>query len=246
MPASNTISYDIELKKITSYIPNSITSLNLLSGCLAVIMAFRLGDEYCGLSAQSWAWIFIGAAAVFDFCDGLSARLLKAYSDMGKELDSLSDLVSFGVAPGMLMFNLMQAGDAGSWAFAALLIPVLGGLRLAKFNVDDSQATTFTGLPIPANAIFWIGVSAWISDYGFPPAWILAIVILAISLAMVCPLRMFSLKFKTLGLRDNIKRYALILAAVAFVAVNGLSGLAWTIILYILLSAFGKRSDDEE
>ena len=235
------------MKPIKAYIPNTITSLNLLSGCLALIMAFNLCSSFAGLEARYWVYIFIAAAAVFDFCDGLSARLLKAYSDMGKELDSLSDLVSFGVAPGMLMLcTMLSHGSALPWCFAALLIPLMGALRLARFNVDSTQATSFLGLPIPANAIFWIGFSAWIHTYGYPPAWIVAAIIAIISLSMVCNVRMFSLKFKDLSLSHNIKRYVLVLAAVAFVAIYGISGLAWTIILYILISIFSRRHWHDE
>lgn len=230
------------MKKITSYIPNTITSLNLLSGCMALLAAFHLNEEFFGFSAYAWCYIFIAAAALFDFCDGLSARLLHAYSDMGKELDSLSDLISFGVAPGMLMFNIMEANGAGAWAFTALLIPLCGGLRLAKFNVDTTQSTTFKGLPIPANALFWIGFSAWIQDYAYPYSWIVAVIIALISFSMVSNFRMFSLKFKNLSIYDNVKRYAVIFAAIAFVLTNGVSGLAWTILLYMLLSLVSTKN----
>lgn len=235
------------MKPIKAYIPNTITSLNLLSGCVAVIMAFNLDEPIAGLDGRYWAFIFIGAAAVFDFCDGLSARLLKAYSDMGKELDSLSDLVSFGVAPGMLMFNTMLAhGSALPWCICSLLIPLMGGLRLAKFNVDATQSTSFLGLPIPANAIFWIGFTAWVEAYVYPPSWVVAIIVLTFSLAMVCNIRMFSLKFKDLTLAHNIKRYVVLLAAVAFVAIYHISGFAWAIILYILISIFSRRHWSDE
>ena len=119
------------IKKITSFIPNTITSLNLLSGCMAVICTFNLSEPMFGtaLTGTAWCYIFIALAAIFDFCDGFSARLLHAYSPMGKELDSLSDLVSFGVAPGMLMLNTIGALSTASWVpFAALLIPVCGAL----------------------------------------------------------------------------------------------------------------------
>lgn len=233
------------LRKIISWIPNTITTLNLLSGCVGIIMAFRLGQTVWGLPALTWFYICIGAAALFDFCDGLSARLLRAYSNIGKELDSLSDLVSFGVAPGLLVFNIMsQQSHPEAICFIALLIPAFGALRLAKFNVDDTQSTTFKGLPIPANAIFWIGLSDWIVRYHYP-GWIaMTVIILLISSAMLWKTRMFSLKFKTLAWRANIKRYGILIAAGAFVALYGISGLAWTILLYILISLFSHRNDD--
>ncbi len=233
------------IRKLISYIPSSITCLNLISGCMAVFMTFHLQDIFWGISGQSWVYTFIAAAAVFDFCDGLAARMLKAYSDIGKELDSLSDLVSFGVAPGMLMLNIMMQGSHyPASAFAALLIPVCGALRLAKFNVDTNQTTVFTGLPIPANAIFWIGMAAWLSKSPYFGSALMIPIIILISLAMVSRIRMFSLKFKNLRFADNIKRYAVILAAIAFVTIYGLSGLMWTIILYISLSMLSRNIED--
>jgi CDP-diacylglycerol--serine O-phosphatidyltransferase len=234
------------LKSLKSYIPNTITCLNLLSGCAAVFFAFNLGMETGSLSPMSWAFIFIGAAAVFDFCDGLSARLLHAYSPVGKELDSLSDLVSFGLAPAFLVMNSMQAYGASVWVSAiALFIAVMGALRLAKFNVDTRQATSFIGLPIPANAIFWIGALAWIDSHAYPGDIVMALLIVAISLLMVSELRMFSLKFANLSWRGNVRRYVVLAAAVFFVITEGVSGFAWTIVLYILISLFGKKAEAE-
>ncbi len=234
------------MKSLKSYIPNTITCLNLLSGCAAVFFAFNLGMETGSLSPMSWAFIFIGAAAVFDFCDGLSARLLHAYSPVGKELDSLSDLVSFGLAPAFLVMNSMQAYGASVWVSAiALFIAVMGALRLAKFNVDTRQATSFIGLPIPANAIFWIGALAWIDSHAYPGDIVMALLIVAISLLMVSELRMFSLKFANLSWRGNVRRYVVLASAVFFVITEGVSGFAWTIVLYILISLFGKKAEAE-
>ena len=230
------------LKRIISWIPNSITSLNLLSGCAACIMSFHLGETFAGLTAAVWVYIFIGAAAVFDFCDGAAARLLKAYSLIGKELDSLSDLVSFGLAPAMLLLNTMLGAGNGWTSYLALFIPVMGALRLAKFNVDDRQTTSFIGLPIPANAIFWVGAVAWMNIHSLPPVWITLILIAVVSLLMVSEIPMFSLKFKNFAWRENVRRYAIILAAILFVATEGVPGLAWTIILYLLLSIFGRKT----
>jgi CDP-diacylglycerol--serine O-phosphatidyltransferase len=193
-----------------------------------------------------WCYISIAAAAVFDFCDGASARALGAYSLIGKELDSLSDLVSFGVAPAMMMLNLMLDYSEHAWlCYIALFIPVCGALRLAKFNIDDTQATCFKGLPIPANALFWIGMSAWIKTYVYPGTAIMAIIIVLMSLAMVSNLKMFTLKFKTLDYRDsiNFRRYVIILAAILFVIMSGIAGLAWTIILYLLISFFTRNRE---
>jgi len=233
--------------RITKNIPNTITCLNLLSGIMACIFAFHYSDLFAGLQGYQWAFIFIGAAAVFDFCDGAAARLLHAYSDMGKELDSLSDLVSFGIAPAMILFNTINYYNTGNpleitpWAFVALLIPVLGALRLARFNIDTRQTTSFIGLPIPAAAIFWIGLVGWLHRTEAFNNWSVAIVIVLMSLMMVSGVRMFSLKFKNFNFRENFRRYMMILATVLFVISDGVSGLAWTIVFYILVSAVGRK-----
>lgn len=231
------------IRRIISCIPNTITCLNLLSGCMAIICAFHFAETWWyGLTGAQWTCIFIGCAAVFDFCDGASARLLHAYSDTGKELDSLADLVSFGVAPAMLIFNLMLAySEYPALTYASLFIPAMGALRLARFNIDASQATVFKGLPIPGNAIFWIGIYGWFLRYGYPGTAAMVIMIVAVSLSMVSNITMFSLKFKNFELRENFSRYAIILAAIAFVAIYGLSGLAWTIVLYMLISIMTSR-----
>lgn len=227
------------LKLIKNSIPNAITCLNLLSGVIAIIFAFNFGEEICGLKGYQWSFICIGAAAVFDFCDGAAARLLKAYSDLGKELDSLADLVSFGVAPAMLIFNvvcLANADPLSPWAFIALTIPVMGALRLARFNIDDRQTTSFIGLPIPAGAIFWIGLVDWFMTSGYPQNWVMAVLVVGMSLMMVSNMHIFSLKFKNFHLAENLQRYIIIIAAIILVAYFGLTGLMWTIIAYIFLS----------
>lgn len=230
--------------KLTKHIPNTITCLNLISGAVAIFMALHGSAQLGSLTGFQWSFIAIGAAAIFDFCDGAAARLLKAYSDVGRELDSLSDLVSFGLAPTAMIYTAMTeaAGGFTFWALAALLIAVCGALRLARFNVDPNQATTFTGLPIPANAIFWIGMTAWISAHGCPPLWVVAIIIFCESTLMISSLRMSSLKFKNFGWRENFRRYMLLLAAVMFLLTAGLPGLMWTIMFYILMSAVGRKA----
>lgn len=234
------------MKSIKTYIPNTITCLNLLCGSLAIVLAFHDGMTFGPLGARQWAWVLIGAAAVFDFCDGLSARALGAYSSMGKELDSLSDLVSFGLAPAFLVMNAYVAAGASMWlSLVGLMIGLCGALRLAKFNVDTRQTTSFIGLPIPANAIFWVGVLGWIESHGWPGDIVMTVIVVVFSLLMVSELKMFSLKVKSLGFKSNVRRYTVLLAGILFVVTEGVAGLAWTIVLYILISLLGRKNFDE-
>lgn len=236
------------MNTIKKSLPNTITCLNLLSGCVAIAMSFK-SFELVGLGLFGWQWasIFIFAAAVFDFLDGMTARALKAYSEIGKELDSLSDLVSFGVAPGMLIFNFLSVFFSNFWfPFIAFLVPVFGGLRLARFNVEDAGSTSFRGLPIPANALFWIGFAAWVWQYSVPGMVPTTIAVLLMSLAMVSDISLFSLKFKNLNPIENWRRYFIVIAAVAMVAIFGLSGFMWTILLYMLFSVrIGRRESTD-
>ncbi len=231
------------IKAIRNNIPNAITSLNLLFGCMACIMAFHCFDPMCGTSIKGyqWAFIFIALSAVADFFDGLVARLLHAVSGIGKELDSLADSVSFGLAPALVLYNIMIGQGAGHWALFALLLPVFGALRLARFNIDPNQSTVFTGLPIPANAIFWIGFTAWYAMHPVP-LWVVILLIVVLSLLMVCNLRMFSLKMHNLSsLKQNWAQYLQVVATVAFVVLMGLPGLAAAITLYVLLSIIKRE-----
>lgn len=222
-------------------IPNCITLLNLLSGCIAIVFAFEPLEVTDRLSGWEWSAIMMGMAALFDFMDGAVARMLNAKSNIGKELDSLSDLVSFGVAPGLLLMNVLQLAGAGWFAYIALFIPLMGALRLAKFNVDDSQATTFKGLPIPANAIFWIGVAgAMMKGQLHPTVGVTLAAVVLVGLLMVSNLPMFSLKVSDFSLRSNLARYFVIIAAVVFVLTLGIGGLAATILLYIVVSALQR------
>lgn len=233
------------LKAIKNSIPNTITCLSLICGALACIFSFQYNEQIGCLLGYEWAMLCIGAGAIFDFCDGAAARLLHAYSDLGKELDSLADLISFGVAPAMLIFNtiaIQNGNPLSPWAFAALFIPAMGALRLAKFNIDTRQTTSFIGLPIPANAIFWIGLVSWINTANFYPGNIaMTIAIVAVSLVMVSNISMFSLKFKNFNLKENALRFFIIIAAIALICIFGIAGLMWTILLYVLLSIVAPK-----
>lgn len=229
------------IRNILNMVPNCITLLNLLSGCIAIIFAFQPIEPTAGLLGWQWAAIMMGAAAIFDFCDGAAARLLNAKSNIGKELDSLSDLVSFGVAPALLLMNVLLLAGAGTFSYIALFIPLMGALRLAKFNVDSEQSVTFKGMPIPANAIFWIGFVAAMRQGKFHPTLGITIaLIVAMGLLMVCNLPMFSLKMSSFSLRENFLRYFIVLATIIFIATLGIAGLATTILLYIAISALQR------
>lgn len=228
--------------RIKGEIPNSITCMNLMCGCLAVIFSFEDG-QVGSLQGYEWSFLFIGLAAIFDFCDGAMARLIHAYSLVGKELDSLSDLVSFGVAPAMLMFNTLKwawADNEPYWLlpYLAMMIAICGGIRLARFNVDTRQASEFIGMPIPANAIFWIGAVSWMHSCANPAvvATYMLPAIVCISLLMLAPMHLFSLKFKNFTLSHNWYRFLLVIGAVVLVAVMGLPGLSALIIYYIVLA----------
>lgn len=225
------------MNAIRNNIPNAITSLNLFFGCMACIMALT---PSCFVATYRLAFLFIALSAVADFLDGLVARLLHAVSAIGKELDSLADLVSFGLAPALILYSMMNRED-DLLAVFALLLPVFGALRLARFNVDTNQATTFTGLPIPANAIFWIGFTDWYDPHTCP-MWIVLTLIVVLSLLMVCPLRMFSLKMHNLSsIKQNWAQYLQIVATVAAVITLGLPGLTVAIALYVLLSVIKRE-----
>lgn len=224
--------------------PNAVTCCNLLSGALACVAAFHAFEPWWwGLQGYQVAFVLIALAAVFDFFDGFTARLLHAVSPLGKELDSLSDAVSFGLAPGMVLYNmLVQYAPESGVAYIAMLIPVFGALRLAKFNVSTNQSTTFTGLPIPANAIFWIGFTNFYAEHHADvPVLVVAVLVVALSLLMVCNLRMFSLKLHSLSVKENYKQYLLVLAFVLCVCFCGVTGLAWAMLFYIVLSAVTKQ-----
>lgn len=231
------------LQSIKNNVPNAITCMNLMSGTLAVVAAFHCFESWWwGLQGYQVAFILIGAAALFDFLDGFAARLLHAVSPLGKELDSLCDLVSFGLAPAAILFNMMwQALNGSPVCYVALLLPVFGALRLAKFNISTDQTTTFSGLPIPANAIFWIGFTDFYAAQGNNIGqWVVVAFIVAFSLLMVCPLRMFSLKMHSLALNESWRQWLLVLGFISFVIIACLPGLAWGILFYVALSACTK------
>lgn len=227
------------MNPIIRNIPNTITCINVLSGCLAIVAAARGSEPMWGMQAFQWAFIFIAIGAVADFLDGFAARVLHAYSNLGKELDSLCDLVTFGVAPAMIMFHLLEETSAPGWLpWTSLLIPIAGAVRLARFNIDTRQTTSFIGMPIPANAIFWIGYAATMTGgLGAFSAWYIFLPILLIECwLMNSPLKMFSLKIKEFGLKKIAPQLLLVAAAIILVVTLGVGGLMWLILFYLILS----------
>ena len=181
---------------ITKHIPNTITSMNLLCGALGVIFAFK--------GSLDLAFYMMLAGAVCDFCDGLSARVLKAYSPMGKELDSLADLITFGLLPSIMLYQTMQEYHPGQWfSYVPLIIVVFSALRLAKFNVDERQSENFIGLATPACAML-CGSFATICKIDIlniagpvtQSVWIIPVASVLLSVLLVSEIPMFSMKFK--------------------------------------------------
>lgn len=216
--------------------------MNLLSGAIACIYALHGNTQVGIFTSYQVAFIFIALAAVFDYCDGFVARMLNSVSAIGKELDSLSDCISFGLAPAMLIYALLEHYHPNSIInYTAFFIVIFGALRLAKFNVDTTQTTTFKGMPIPANAIFWIGYINMCYERDVA-GWDVFVLIALLSYLMVCNLPMFSFKMKSFNIKENIHRYLLIVIAIASVAVAQVTGLFYSVAAYFALSIlFTKR-----
>ena len=219
---------------ITRHIPNTITSLNLLSGCFATVYALN-GNFKC-------AFLFIIAGAIFDFCDGLAARALKAYSPMGKELDSLADMVTFGVAPAMILYRFQA--ESGFLIYLPLLIAVFSGLRLAKFNIDTRQSENFIGLATPSCALICGSLIYAAQTYpqlaGFLTAYSYIVPMLALVLCylLVCEIPMFSFKFKSLKWKDNQARFTFLgLVAILGIAILA-SGLNWSLLVLAIFISY--------
>lgn len=227
---------------IKKHIPNTITSCNLISGCIATTYAFN-GDPKMAL-----LWIIMGA--VFDFFDGMSARLLKVSSPIGKELDSLADDITFGVAPSTIIYwqlsNLEYPAFLESVSdfipYIAFVMAAFSALRLAKFNLDERQTTSFIGLPTPANALFWgsllVANPSWLESYSWSAFLIIAMMLLS-SYLLISELPMFALKFKQWSWKGNeIKYIFAVLSLLILVAFGILEGWWLVITVYFLISLF--------
>ena len=229
---------------IKKHIPNTITCCNLISGCIATYFAFQ-SDYYMAL-------LFIVIGAVFDFFDGMSARLLHVSSPIGKELDSLADDITFGFAPSAIVFSFLCSFHIHqAWVpFLAFIMAAFSALRLAKFNLDERQSLGFIGLPTPANALFWGSLIArldfqrWFEPYSIPDFWfyiILALLPVSCYL-LVAEIPMFALKFKTWGWRGNEVKYIFILSCIPLLVLLGTAGIAAVIAWYIVLSVITNRN----
>ena len=229
---------------IKKHIPNTITCCNLVSGCVAIVYAFSGNIEL------SFTWIIIGA--VFDFFDDMSARLLNVSSPIGKELDSLADVVTFGVAPSTILFSELSVMSYPAileplrsiLPFTAYIMAAFSALRLAKFNLDERQALGFIGLPTPANALFWgsliIGAGKWLEATPFMVFFLLGGILIS-SWLMVSEIPMFALKFKEWGWKGNQVKYIFLLTCIPLLAIFGLTGLAIIIAWYVIISYIIKK-----
>lgn len=232
-------------------IPNLLTSLNLFSGCVATVMAFQ-GEFF-------WVVVWVIIAALFDFSDGFSARMLKVYSRTGKELDSLADMVSFGLAPSVAVFRLLSEKTiiisqnplvCEYLPYLAFLLAIFSALRLAKFNVDERQTESFIGLNTPANALFWVSFCCGLMTddriiFTSGLVYTLLVGVIVFSLLMVSEIPMFSLKIKNLAFKGNEQRYFLVIFIIGLIAFIGVLGISGGILMYIALSIMGSRHKSE-
>ena len=212
-----------------------------MSGCIAITFAFQ------GQIKWALAWIVIGAA--FDFFDGMSARLLKVSSPIGKELDSLADVVTFGVAPSTMLFYTLKVveypavleGAKEILPYAAFVMAAFSALRLAKFNLDERQAMGFIGMPTPANALFWgsvtVGYTGLLASSDFMPFFLIALMLFT-SWLLISEMPMFALKFKHWGIKDrmNIIKYAFVAFCAVALCIAQVAAIAVIIIMYIIIS----------
>lgn len=222
------------------HLPNFLTCCNLLCGAIGILFILRSSDwlaaDYDGFLSPA---LFVWAACIFDFLDGFVARLLKVSSAIGKELDSLADVISFGLLPSLLVYRLLEAETAHPvLPYIGLSIAVFSALRLAKFNIDETQSDSFKGLPTPANALFITGLPfldfEW-SAFVLSPAGLVAITVI-FSLLLVSRVELFALKFKDFTWQHNKIRFTYLLVSVLLIALFNFAALPLVIILYILFS----------
>ena len=219
------------------HIPNTITCCNLISGCIATYFAF--------LGNYELALLFIVIGAVFDFFDGMSARLLGVSSPIGKELDSLADDITFGFAPSAIVFEYLRP-ETELLPFLVFVMAAFSALRLAKFNLDERQALGFIGLPTPANALFWgaLIVGLQQNDFYFEGLeWVILAGTFVSSYLLIAEIPMFALKFKHWGFKGNEVKYIFVFSCIPLLLFLGVSGFAAIIAWYVLLSVVTNKSN---
>ena len=245
----------IQPSNLKKHIPNFLTCLNLFCGCIAVVLVFRNHLE--------WAAYLVFAAAFFDLLDGMFARMLKVASPIGKELDSLADMVSFGLVPGAILFKMMQLNiDSLSsneslktiLQFLPFLVTVFSALRLAKFNIDTRQTDSFLGLPTPANTLLIVSFplilvhdSFNLSNLLMNSWFILGITVLQ-SFLLVSELPLIALKFKNFSWKENSYQYILVIASAILLLTMQYAAIPLIIFLYVFLSLLKRetRSKNQE
>ena len=228
------------------HIPNFITILNLLCGSTAVVFAVE--------GNWQWAVMLILLASLFDFLDGLAARLLKANSEIGKQLDSLADMISFGLLPAIMLYKIYQQlfiGDLSGifgnsiiqWIIlsSVLIVPAFSAIRLARFDTEEPGQTFFLGLATPANALFWTGMYWQIMKEGLVfqhelSIWFIWIIHIILAFHMILPVPMFTLKFEHFKIKGNIIRYLFFLTSAIILVSTGIPGLSVIVLIYILLA----------
>ena len=224
---------------LKKHIPNTITCCNLISGCIATYYAFQ-GDFLMAL-------LFIIIGAVFDFFDGMSARLLGVSSPIGKELDSLADDITFGFAPSAIVFGFLSpltSHLSPLIAFLAFIMAAFSALRLAKFNLDERQALGFIGLPTPANALFWGSLIVGLQQHDIAFSgmeWVILVGTFISSYLLIVEIPMFALKFKHWGWKGNEIKYIFVLSCIPLLLFLGVSGFAAIIAWYVVLSVIANK-----
>ncbi|GHU98163.1 CDP-diacylglycerol--serine O-phosphatidyltransferase [Bacteroidia bacterium] len=212
-------------------LPNIITLGNLLCGCLAIWAAWCAGN-------MQLAFVLVALGCVFDFMDGLAARLLGQYSPLGVQLDSLADMVTFGVAPAAtLSLSIKLCGGDLLLASAAMIVPLFSALRLARFNIDQEQKVSFRGLPTPANALLITSIGYLIQDSRLSVGpWFPVLLAVVCAWLLICPVEMFSFKFTSLAWRPNAVRYCFAAVAAVGLALMDIAAVPVIIGLYIVVS----------
>ncbi|MBE6274791.1 MAG: CDP-diacylglycerol--serine O-phosphatidyltransferase [Bacteroides sp.] len=229
---------------IKHHIPNLVTCCNLFSGCIAAVMAFQANYQA--------AILFIIIGAVFDFFDGMLARILHVSGPLGKELDSLADDITFGLAPSVIVFSLFKEVHypdflmpvEAYFPYTAFIIAVFSALRLGKFNIDPRQSSSFIGLPTPANALFWgslvVGGHSFLTSPTFNALY-LFILVCVMSFLLIAEIPMFSLKLKDWSWKSNKTSYTFLLVCIPLLFIFRASGFAAIIVWYILLSLLTQK-----